>query len=878
MMPKEEEISINLDKIKKFFKGSKTREKSSTDEVSIDFKKIKNFIIKNKTVFLILIPLFFAIFLRVYPAYLPITENWAEKSVYDYYGSQIKAQINQQYPNLPDKNKQVLINQQLEQIIKQNEAGVNEQIKQTAESFKSRFQDESGQTYLLAIDPYTYYRYTRNKVENGHVGDVLKDGEPYDNHMLAPIGRPTKTNLHIEIEYYLYKIIHTFNNNFSVMAAAFYVPVIIAALAIFPAFFIGRKISGNVGGFFASFLIAIHPAFLTRTAAGFSDTDAYNVLFPLLAVWLILKAFEFKDKKSYIYSGLTGLVLGLYSFAWDGWWYIFDVILAGVGAYIIFLVYKKIKEKQNVWKDINHSLLNFVTLLVSTGLFVTLFKNFNGFIQFLTGPFNFLIIKEAAKASLWPNVYTTVAELNKASLNSIINTMGGSLLFALGIIGIVALVIKAKKTKINFMYASLLTVWFIVALYASTKGIRFTLLLTPAYCLAFGAAVGLGSRYISNLMSKSLNIEKNISKIAIIILFSLLLIAPFNTAKATAKGEVPSMNDAWYNSLTAIKLESSEDAIINSWWDFGHWFKAIGDRAVTFDGASQNTPMAHWIGKTLLTSNENEAIGILRMLDCGSNSAFEELNRITNDTLKSVNILYEIVILDEYSARTTLLKYVPENKVDSILEYTHCDPPENYFITSSDMVQKGGVWAHFGSWDFTRAKIWREVKDMRHDEGVAYLTELNYPNPESTYFEVKSLTTEKEANQWISPWPGYASGLTQCRTGTNNTLTCGTVKINLATYETLLSTEQGLAAPYSLVYQNNNQLEEIKFEDAKVPYSVILIGQDGDYQIVVSSPELAKSMFTRLFFMEGYSANQFELFTKERQVTGGMIYVWKVKW
>jgi len=47
------------------------------------------------------------------------------------------------------------------------------------------------------------------------------------------------------------------------------------------------------------------------------------------------------------------------------------------------------------------------------------------------------------------------------------------------------------------------------------------------------------------------------------------------------------MNDGWYESLTKIKQNASEDAIINSWWDFGHWFKAVGDRAVTFDGTPQ---------------------------------------------------------------------------------------------------------------------------------------------------------------------------------------------------------------------------------------------------------------------------------------------------
>ena len=82
------------------------------------------------------------------------------------------------------------------------------------------------------------------------------------------------------------------------------------------------------------------------------------------------------------------------------------------------------------------------------------------------------------------------------------------------------------------------------------------------------------------------------------------------------------MTDGWYNSLTKIKEESQEDAIINSWWDFGHQFITVSKRGATFDGGSQNRPMAHWIGNALLTSDEKTTVGILRMLDCDSNGAF----------------------------------------------------------------------------------------------------------------------------------------------------------------------------------------------------------------------------------------------------------------
>jgi len=65
--------------------------------------------------------------------------------------------------------------------------------------------------------------------------------------------------------------------------------------------------------------------------------------------------------------------------------------------------------------------------------------------------------------------------------------------------------------------------------------------------------------------------------------------------------------------------------------------------AVTFDGGMQNVPQAHWIGHVLLTEDEEEAMGILRMLDCGANTAFEKLNEKLDKPYNSVKILYEIL-------------------------------------------------------------------------------------------------------------------------------------------------------------------------------------------------------------------------------------------
>jgi dolichyl-phosphooligosaccharide-protein glycotransferase len=944
-----DEFSFDFGKIKKIFK-SKEKKTEKTDEedkeISFNFKSAGNFLKRYNYIIIPVVLIIFCMYLsghyRMYSDTLPVTDNWARDAVHNFYRNQIRDQVNQQYPNLPQENKDVLVQKQFSDYLSQNQGFVNEQIEQTSNQFKTQFKDDDGYTYLLAIDPYFYYRQSKNLVETGVVADSYKNGTiPWNDYMVAPEGARMTTSFHHYFIAYTYKIMNFFNRDISLMGAMFYVPIIISMLAVIPAFFVAKKIGGNVGGFFAAFIVAIHTAFINRTAGGFSDTDAYTVFFPLMIAWLFIEAFEAKNyKKKIIFGSLTGLFIGLFSFSWSGWWYIFDFTLAVIIIYIGYYLILHRKEIRNLktylMKDeIKKPFILLVTFIISSGLFVTIFKGrFKFFVDAFLNPLNIITLKRSVHANLWPNVYTTVAELNPASVPQIISNIGGSLFFIISLAGIILTLTSEKRKNIGIVigsiawyafiiaihksvanlyvflillllpvaatiiyhlykrtedvdmkYAIFLIVWYLGTIYASTKGVRFVLLLVPGFSIAFGIGIGKLYDLVSSWASKSLNLDKILVRTTILILILIMLISPIKSAANVAKNEVPSMNDGWYDSLTEIKMNSSEDAIINSWWDFGHWFKAIADRAVTFDGASQNRPQAHWIGHVLLTEDEDIAVGILNMLDCGANQAFEKLNDEMGDTVKTIDILYEILPKSKAQAKLTLKKYVSDEKVEEILKLTKCDAPENYFITSGDMVNKAGVWAHFGSWDFRRAKMWNSRK-MSQTEFVKLATdELGYEEDEATgfYYEIMSITSDEGANSWISPWPGYASGLVPCQETKeeNKTILICQNGIEILLDEKLVAmpTNEGLRNPYSFGYMEDGEFKLKVFENNTIEdLSVDLIENNGNYNIILVSKELAGSMFTRLFYYNGEGLEHFEKFSDRRDVTGSRILVWKVNW
>jgi len=928
----DEEISFDFNKVKNFFKSEK--KESDDEDIAMDWGSVKGFFKKHQTLFLLLIPLFLSIFLRVQPAYLPITDDWATDTVMNGIRGQVNTQINQQYPNLPDQNKNALVNTEMGKIIKEQKGQIDQQITSLSLQFKSQLKDDEGTTYLLAIDPYFWMRKAKNVVDHGHPGDRIVDGMQWNDYMYAPLGREVSPDmLHGYFEGYMYKIISFFKRDLSLMRLAFYMPILISALSVIPAFFIVRRAGGNVGALFASTMVAVHAGFVSRTAGGFSDTDAYNVFFPLLITWIFIEAFEAKEmKKKLIFGGLSGFFVGLYSLAWTGWWYSFDFILGAIGIYLIYIVLINRKSiglriMDLLRKDeFKRPLFLLVIFFVSSLIFVSFFMDFAAFQNFEKGPMAFIKLKDVAVGTVWPNVYTTVAEQNPSSLPAVISQIGGKFLFFLSLMGILFtmirkdksrkgeflffgasmlwflyiiyslpgslntfllaiaapviiklfLIIKNKDTSVDMKYAALLILWFIGTIYASVKGVRYLLLLVPGFSIGFGIFAGVVYKNVSKWVSKELHINDIITKTTVFILLALLLINPIKAGYGTAVREIPSMNDAWYNALNKIDMEAAPDAIINSWWDFGHWFKMIGNRAVTFDGTSQNTPMAHWVGKSLITRDEKQAISILRMLDCGSHRAFDELDAVIQHPAESIDLLNDVILLSRTGAERRLEQAGVED-TEAVLQYTHCDPPENYYITSQDMIGKSGVWGHFGSWDFWRASMYNEVNNKNNIDGIKILMdefEMSEEEADKIYYEIQT----QDPNNWITPWPSYQGGTAGC-SATEDMITCGNGLIfNRSTEEAFIPTQEGLKHLEAISIPTNDGLKIIEFSGNSVPLGAALIGKENSFSSILMSPELVGSTFTKLFFYKGHGSEYFEPFSYQRTVFGGEIFVWKVDW
>ncbi|MFW5991028.1 MAG: STT3 domain-containing protein [Nanoarchaeota archaeon] len=1001
-------------------KGSASNEtidkiKSKIDSLNVNWALASKIASVFVIIAFILISMFAAVHYRMYTDDLPMVDEMVEANVMNMLEGQVANQIDQQYPNLPADQRDEKINEELQKLLEEGIPGmgnIEDLVAQQAEPIRSKFKNNmDGHTYLLGIDSYYFLRHTENYLETGNIYGAESKDKYYDH--LQRAGYPENERepkdsalgsrgFHILLSAWVYQAATFFNPDISVMGGTFYVPMVIAALCVIPAFFIGRKIAGNFAGFFSALLIALHPAYLSRTPGGFTHTEGQNVLFPLLAAWFIIEALTAdSQKKAAMWSALSGLAIGVFSFTWGGWsfmlWVVFLTALGYTG-YLVVLNYFKGTLKEGIKElRLRNSLIGLGVFSIASFLFVGLLRGFDHFTSQLGRVISFLDWRVATVDEIWSNVMGTVAELNPLSAaEAMANiSMGSSILMIFAFVGFALPMFYYKKDKLNsidwiffgiiifwavltmvaagsfdshfsllvFMflpavayavvkairgedvnpqYTIFLLVWFTATFYSTTNGVRFGILVVPVFSIAAGVTAGLLVKFLSERLGRVIanpgadsgeNKFPMTSVLVIPVMIFVFLIAfvlpfsasgyecgestcsVFDVTEHLAKNQMPQMNDQWYETLDKINREADEDAIIGSWWDFGHWFAAIGQRPATLDGARQSSPEANWLGKLMVTESEDESIGILRYLACGSNRGYESLIEHVKEEvevreiaeLETMRLLDEIIPLhDKAKAKEILSEKIGSEDAEEVLKYTHCEnPPQNYYITSEDMVGKSGVWAHFGSWDFEKAAIYNIVSNYRKPNASDLLEEhFDIEDGSNKYEEVRNV----DPDQWISSWPSYMDE-TGCSRENNDTIVCensisAQQGINVV-YESRLNLETGeLNLTNLVVDEMGNVHEETKGKPKKASFvkddEFVLTEYDentidgpkgndmgvaifptgtGSYRSVIMDHELTGSMFTRLFHFENVDGGMpYEEFNNIRDVTGQKIITWTADW
>ncbi|MBI4018224.1 MAG: hypothetical protein HY368_01300 [Candidatus Aenigmarchaeota archaeon] len=267
------------------------------------------------------------------------------------------------------------------------------------------------------------------------------------------------------------------------------------------------------------------------------------------------------------------------------------------------------------------------------------------------------------------------------------------------------------------------------------------------------------------------------------------------------------LSDNWWEALNWIKNNTKGCSVVATYWDPGHFITGIAKRSVVFDGASQSEVFyrPNTEGKTGIVIERHEN-GITRVI------------QYKNDTVVRARI---------QDISTTLLTNNESLAVEILKDYRKpgCED-EMYYIASSDLISKSQWWSYFATWDPT-----------------------NPPNFGKRYIYVM-IPLESSRPVLGQNAIAYSYRVTQNQAfviyETNNTL-----KPFFQQQGQLLKVEK-------LFYFDRQGNGRLALEpDADVQG---LLWLDGTRQLVIFiQPELEQSIFTRMFFFNGFGLERFEM-------------------
>lgn len=815
-------------------------------------------------------------YFRLYPILFPTSSSSEEKAaamVVMQTRTNIAKNVDRLYPGLDPAKKQAMVNEQFSSWSQKNRPRFQKLIFNLSQKIYRQdiLNDPKAQApemYLPDSDSYYFYGLTKDLIDGKKIMEKRKGAEYFNALMQAPIGYWEKINYHPHIGFLFYKLIHAFDPHISPMKAVSFTPIILTIISIFLFVFCCRSlmITPWITALGATFF-ALSPIFIRRTFFGWYDNDVYNVLFPLLITLLVflgIESFEHTKKRSLL-AILTGVSIATYAYFWQGWVYMFCVVLTA-GTVITGITFLPRLDRKQLAAPLLFFAMAFV--ITSAGI-VASFGIRQFFFLFQEG---WQVLNEffsSSKLSLWPDIYLSVGELHRTTLREMIDLCGNLFWAIVVAAGAIFLFIdNLRSTKIKTLHKTIfLAIFFLSAMILTLKAQRFAVLLLVPFSLC--GAYGLQKIFLgANVLISKIRIPSQFSGMRTaalwMILGILLLINPLFKASDWAMRIRPIFNEQWDKALTAIREKTPPDSIINAWWPPGHFIKAMAQRRVTFDGATINVPQAYWMAQALYSSDEKYTLGILRMLNTSANKATEYLLSQGFRLSQTIELIRSIVAHSQEKAQRILATRLTPEQAQGLLALTHGDPPPSYALIYNDMMETNIGIGFAARWNIKKIEeineapeILEQVRKMKREDFIDLL--WNLQGGMLRYSQV--IDQIGRHNDVLFFDNGITIDL--------SALTC-----------TISSPVFGKGIPKALMYQADHDVVRKNFSYPSLSYVVVLFPVAKDrYACVLMDEAIADSILTRLFFFKAKGLSYITPFLSEQDMTGRtQLFVFDINW
>jgi len=499
---------------------------------------------------------------------------------------------------------------------------------------------------LFEFDPFFNFRATEYILENGYDAYF----QWIDEKSWHPFGRDVSENSQVTLHISASIFYQLFGSNSSLYDFVIIFPMVVGSLTAISVFAFVRVLGGTTAGLLAALMFSISVPIFSRGLIGWFKSEPLGLFFAFLAMYLFVSGIMFnKGKFSFIKLIFAGLFLTLGLSSWGGILFflipivlfyfilpflkreknftiwaapVFSVSLilflllfertstftigyAGllVGLSTVFVVVcELIKKFSNESKHIRNCSIFLTSIIITiTGVFASGIVGLPGF-RYLNAMNPFL-------TSLDP-LTDSVSEHMTTSLST--SYIFVSVFIIFGIIG--AWFLFSRKTidlKIDKRVFALIT--SIAAIYISSSFVRLELFASIGLIIlgSIGLAILFKKIYESNIFSPT----KILFCGVILGLFLTPVILPEDLSWSSWADFPPTIlhggsffqmsTDDWPHAMTWLKNNTSEDAIIASWWDYGYWITTLSDRTTIVDNATVIDWQIKKMAYSLITTPEN---------------------------------------------------------------------------------------------------------------------------------------------------------------------------------------------------------------------------------------------------------------------------------
>jgi len=499
---------------------------------------------------------------------------------------------------------------------------------------------------LFEFDPFFNFRATEYIVENGYDAYF----QWIDEKSWHPFGRNVSENSQVALHISASIFYQLFGSNSSLYDFVIIFPLVVGSLTTISVFAFVRVLGGTTAGLLAALMFSISVPIFTRGLIGWFKSEPLGLFFAFLAMYLFVSGIMFnKGKFSFVKLVFAGIFLALGLSSWGG------ILFFLIPIVLFYLILPFLKREKNftIWAAPVFS----VSLILSLLLFERTSTFTIGYAGLLIGLSTvFLVVCELIKKFSNESKHIRNCSI---FLTSIIIAMIG--VFASGIVGLPGFrylnsmnpfltsldpltdsVAEHMTTSLSTSYTfvsvfiifGIIGIWFLFSrktidlkidkrIFALIIGITAIYISSSFVRLEIFASVGLiilGSIGLAILFKKIL--ESNIfspTKIlfcgVILGLFLTPVILPEDLSWSSWAEFPPTIlhggsffqiatND-WPEAMNWLKNNTSEDAIIASWWDYGYWITTLSDRTTIVDNATVIDWQIKKMAYSLITTPEN---------------------------------------------------------------------------------------------------------------------------------------------------------------------------------------------------------------------------------------------------------------------------------